>query len=201
MKKDIHSISRLMSYALGILIYLSLSAVSSAQTGQISGRVTDAVQAVVAGAEVRVVNQATNVERTVKTNNDGLYTVPFVSPGTYQIVVQGQGFSTATSQPVTVTVGQVLVFDVQMKVGAEQQEVTVNATDTEINTTSGSVSTVIDRQFVENVPLNGRSFQSLLYITPGVNLNVGGGKSGSEGTSGQFIVNGQRADANYWIVD
>jgi Carboxypeptidase regulatory-like domain/TonB dependent receptor len=186
---------------LSFLAILSLSIIASAQTAQFSGRVTDPVQAVVADAEVRIVNQATSVELKARTNGDGLYTIPFVQPGTYQIFVKVQGFSTVASQPVTITVGQAFVYDVQLKVGNTEEQVTVNATDIGINTTDASVSTVIDRQFVENLPLNGRSFQSLLFVTPGVTPNAGAAASGSEGTMGQFVVNGQRADANYWMVD
>jgi hypothetical protein len=189
--------SRLISRALGVFIFLLLSVVAYAQTAQFSGRVIDPSQAVVRNAEVRVVNQATDVERKVTTNADGLYTVPFVSPGTYQILVQAQGFSTAVSQPLTVTVGQALVFDVEMKVGGAQEQITVNGSDQDINTTDGSVSTVVDQQFVANIPMNGRSFQSLIALTPGV-VTVPGASPGLEG---EFSVNGQRAESNYYMVD
>ncbi|MGD0911013.1 MAG: TonB-dependent receptor [Terracidiphilus sp.] len=187
---------------LGFLAALNLSVIASAQTAQLSGRVTDPTQAVVANADVRIVNQATSIKTTAKTNGDGLYAIPFVEPGTYKIFVEAQGFSTAASQPVTVSVGQAFVYDVQLKVGNAEQQVTVNAANADVNTTDASVSTVVDRQSVENLPLNGRSFQSLLYMTPGVNLNTGSGSTGTvEGTAGQFVVNGQRADASYWMVD
>jgi hypothetical protein len=190
----------IISRALGVFILLSLSLTAFAQTAQFSGRVTDPSQALVRGADIRVVSQATGVERRVKTNSEGLYTIPFVSPGTYQVFVQADGFSTAASQPLTVTVGQVLVLDVQLKVGAQSQEVTVNAGSQLLNTTDGSVSTVVDRQFVENMPLNGRSFQSLYLLTPGVtNATPQTGALG--GASGEFNVNGQRDDANNFFVD
>ena len=186
-----------------LVVFAALFSLSAlAQTAQFSGRVTDPQGKVVAGASVRIFNQATGVERNVKTNGDGLYVAPFLQPGTFQVYVQSPGFSTVTSDLLTVTVGQALVFDVQLKVGDTGQQVTVTASDQEIDTTDGTVSTVIDRQFVENLPLNGRSFQSLLYMTPGVNLNVGSAVQGEgDGTNGQFVVNGQRGDANYWTVD
>src|ERR1700722_6718517 len=105
---------------LSFLAVLNLSVMASAQTAQLSGRVTDPVQAVVANAEVRIVNQGTSVELKAKTNADGLYSIPFVQPGTYQIFVEAQGFSIAVSQPVTVAVGQVFVYDVQLKGGNTQ---------------------------------------------------------------------------------
>jgi hypothetical protein len=113
---------RLVRHALGVFILLSLSSVAFAQTAQFSGRVTDPSQALVRGADIGVVNQATGVERRVKTNAEGSYAVPFVSPGIYQVFVQANGFSTAASEPFTLTVGQVLVFDVQLKIGNSTQE-------------------------------------------------------------------------------
>jgi hypothetical protein len=161
--------------------------------------VTDPQDKVVVGAEVRIFNQATGVERKITTNGDGLYTAPFVSPGSYQIYVQAAGFSTVSSEPLTVTVGQVLVFDVQLKVGNAQQQVTVNAGALTINTTDGSVSTVIDQKFVEDMPLNGRSFQSLILLTPGTLTDSPQRTSGSN--FGELSVNGQRTESNYYTVD
>src|SRR5262249_42427796 len=132
------------------------------------GRVTDPDEAVVVGAEVRIVDQATGVARNVKTNAEGRYTAPFLLPGTYQIEVKASGFSTASSEPLTLTTGQTLAFDVQLKVGSTTEQVTVTAESPHINTTDAVVSTVVDRQFVANIPLNGRSFQSLITLAPGV---------------------------------
>ncbi len=192
---------RLFCRALGVFILLSLSLAAFAQTAQFSGRVTDPSQALVRAADIRVVNQATGVERRVKTNSDGSYTVPFVSPGTYQVFVQANGFSTAVSQPLTVTVGQALVFDVQLKVGAASQEVTVDAGSQLLNTTDASVSTVVDQKFVANMPLNGRSFQDLISMTPGVVTQSPQTASQAPGAQGDFSVNGQRTQSNYYTVD
>ncbi len=76
---------RLISRALGAFILLSLSLTAFAQTAQFSGRITDPSQALVRGADIRVVNQATGIERKAKTNAEGAYSIPFVSPGTYQV--------------------------------------------------------------------------------------------------------------------
>lgn len=191
---------RLICRTLSVFILLSLSLAAFAQTAQFTGRVTDPSQAVVRGGDIRVVNQATGVERRVKTNSDGSYTVPFVSPGTYQVFVQANGFSTAVSEPLIVTVGQALVFDVQLKIGSSSQEVTVDAGSQILNTTDATVGTVIDRKFVENIPLNGRSFQDLILLTPGVTTNSPQ-STGASGATGEFSVNGQRTESNEYIVD
>jgi Carboxypeptidase regulatory-like domain len=193
---------RSVRYVILALFVGLVSIAAFAQNAQFSGRVTDPQGKVVAGASIRIFNQATGVERNIKTNSNGLYVAPFVQPGMYQIYVQAPGFTTLSSEPVTITIGQDLIFDAQLKVGDTAQQVVVSASDNEVDTTDGSVSTLIDREFVENLPLNGRSFQPLLLMTPGVNLNAGGGMTGEgEGTDGQFVVNGQRADSNYWMVD
>lgn len=147
------------------------------------------------GAQIRVVNQATGVEQTATANMDGSYVVPFLQPGTYQIFVQAQGFNTAVSDPLTVTVGQEFVFNVELKVGDAKQQVTVRGGSQMLNATYASVSTVIDQQFIENMPLNGRSLQSLMTLTPGVVTGV------ADGNGEELSVNGQRQESNYFTVD
>jgi len=185
---------------LTVLISGPLGLAAFGQTAQFQGRVVDPQQRVVVGAEIRIFNQATGVERKVVTNHDGLYTAPFVSPGSYQIYVQAAGFSTVSSTSLTVTVGQTLVFDVQLKVGAASQDITVSAGSQTLNTTDASVSTVVDHAFVENLPLNGRSFQDLISLTPGV-VSQTPQASLTLGNTGDFSVNGQRTSANYYQVD
>jgi hypothetical protein len=195
-----HRTTRLLLSMFFILV-ASASAFGQVNTSQFQGRVTDPQQRVVAGAEVRIVENATGVEHTLKTNAEGLYTAPFLSPGTYVISVQAAGFATASSEPLTVTVGQTLAFDVQLKVGGTNEQVTVNAGASEmVNTADASVSTVIDRQFVANIPLNGRSFQDLISLTPGV-ITTTPQDGGLLGVSGDFSINGQRTESNGYIVD
>jgi hypothetical protein len=191
---------RIIRLTLAVFIAGSLSVIALGQTAQFQGRVVDSQQRVVVGAEVRIFNQATGVERKVATNHDGLYSAPFVSPGSYQIYVEAPGFSTVSSTPLTVTVGQTVVFDVQLKVGAASEDVTVSAGSQTLNTTDASVSTVVDHAFVENLPLNGRSFQDLISLTPGV-VSQSPQSSMSLGNAGDFSINGQRNTANYYQVD
>jgi hypothetical protein len=174
---------------------------AQAQNATISGSITDPKGAVLPKASVDLVNQDTGVGLHAQSNDAGVYTLPSVKPGVYSIKVQVAGFKTLDRTGVKLDVAQNARMDFTLQVGAETQNVEVTASSVEMNTTDASVSTVIDRQFVENLPLNGRSFQSLLYVTPGVTPNAGAAASGSEGTMGQFVVNGQRADANYWMID
>jgi hypothetical protein len=185
-------------YALCFVILCVGSA--RAQNATISGSITDPKRAVLPKAAVDLVNQDTGVALHVQSNDAGVYTFSSVKPGVYNVKVQATGFKTLDRIGVKLDVAQNARMDFTLEVGSATQSVEVSASSIEIDTTDGSVSTVVDRQLVENLPLNGRSFQSLLYITPGVTPNAGSGAT-SEGTVGQFIVNGQRADANYWLVD
>src|SRR5262249_40645399 len=133
-------------------------------------------------------------------NKEGLYTAPFLSPGAYVITVQAPGFATTSSEPLTISVGQVLTFDVELKIGGTAEQVTVTGNSFTMNTTDASVSTIIDQQFVQNIPLNGRSFQDLISLTPGVNT-VSPINWQFFAATGDFSVNGQRAESNNYIVD
>jgi len=176
------------------------SACAQVGTAQFQGRVTDPQKGVVAKAQVLIANHATGTNHKVTTNDSGLYTAPFLSPGRYVITVQAPGFSTATSEPLIVNVGQMLVFDVELKVGNASEQVTVTANSPTVNTTDGSVSTVIDQKFVDNMPLNGRSVQDLISLTPGV-TTTSPLETSTLGVTGDFSINGQRTESNGYIVD
>jgi hypothetical protein len=186
--------------ALLLLVLFCGEAFGQTESSAISGRIVDQSGAVVVGAEVRVVNIDTNVERKTTTNLEGFYLVPSLNPGRYRILIKKEGFRQIVKTEITLNVQDVLAENFKLELGAVSEAVTVVGDDAHIDTTDASVSTVIDRQFAENLPLNGRSFQSLLYLTPGVTLNIGSGVS-STYASGQISVNGQRADSNYWMVD
>jgi hypothetical protein len=185
------------------IVFLGLSSFASAQNAQLQGQVTDASGALISKAMVRAVNQQTGTERKVETNRNGLYTVTFLEPSVYKIFVQAAGFSTALSGPITLNVSQNAVLNFKLEVGSSEQTVNVNGSGLTINTTDASVSTVIDRKFVENMPLNGRSFQDLISMTPGVVTQSPQSQASAQypGNNGDFSVNGQRTESNYYTVD
>lgn len=180
---------------IAVIVFISSRSVV-AQTAQLTGQVTDPQKLAIANADVRIVDQATGVERRIKTNNTGYYVAPFLQPGQYKIFVQAPGFDTSVSDELTLTVEQTIALNFQMRIGSNQQQVTVDGGSQLINTNDASVSTVIDQKFVENLPLNGRSFQTLLLLTPGAVVTPT-----NTALQGQFSINGQRADANYFTVD
>ena len=171
-------------------------AFAQTELATILGRVTDPSGAVVAGAEVEIRNVDTNLVVISGTNSDGLYTVPSLHPGHYVISVRKAGFKTVSVTQLDLNVQDNVVRNFVLEVGSSSESITVTAEGERINTTDATVSTVVDRNFAENLPMNGRSFQSLIQLTPGVVL-----VPSTAADNGQFSVNGQRAASNYWSVD
>ena len=110
--------------------------------------------------------------------------------------VAKEGFKTVTKVHLTLHVQDAIAQNFSLPVGSITESITVSGEVPLVNTESATVSTVVDRQFAENLPLNGRSFQSLIELSPGVVVAASTGED-----AGQFNVNGQRASSNYWMVD
>ena len=196
-------IARFVIFSASLLcIFVVCTLQLNAQTGtaQLSGLVTDSTGAVLSQASVLIVNRDTGVSRPVQTNTQGEYTAPALQPGHYRITVEAKGFQTLVTDNLTLNVAQEASLSFQLKVGTENQTITVDGSGLQINTTDASVSTVIDQKFVENIPLNGRSFQDLISMTPGV-VTQSPQANSQGGFEGDFSVNGQRTDSNYYMVD
>src|ERR1700757_3485449 len=161
--------------------------------GNINGLVSDPSSAAVVGAEIVAVNDVTGVQYTSRTNNEGIYVLPNLPPGPYRVQVSKIGFKTLIKPDITLNVQDSLSINFTLLVGAFHEIVTVQGGAPLVNTENATVSTVVDRQFAENLPMNGRSFQSLIELTPGVVLTTSNASDG-----GQFSINGQRAASNYW---
>src|SRR6266404_328180 len=187
--------------ALFLLILLSGScAFAQSPNGSIRGIVLDPDAKSIPGAEVIVVNDATGLKYVSAANGDGIYAVENLPPGPYRIQVSKVGFKAIIKPDIILNVQDALSLNFTLPIGAPSVVVTVEGGAPMVNTTDASVSTVVDRQFAENLPLNGRSFQTLIQLTPGVVLTSPGNQN-SGADSGQFSINGQRASSNYWMVD
>jgi len=187
------------AFRLLLLVTLCLSTLvaahAQAATATLSGRVVDQNAAVVAGANVTATNTATGMQRQAQTSDDGVFTIPLLPPSTYILLVAREGFATAKVDDVVLNVGDQKALRIELKAGEVTEIVQVTG-EVALIDESPAVGTVVDRQFVENLPLNGRSFQSLIALTPGVVLTTTNSDS-----QGQFSVNGQRANGNYFTVD
>jgi len=167
------------------------------QNAQIAGTVLDPSKAVLPNAKIEFVETATGVRWEARSNAEGRYIAPSILPGIYRVTIQTAGFETQVVENVKLNVAAKVSMDFVLHPGSVSQSVTVDGSGISLDTTDASVSTVIDRQFVENLPLNGRSFQSLMTLTPGVTVVPSSGV----GQSGELSVNGQRTEANYFTVD
>ncbi len=184
--------------ALLLLFLSSFSSVLHAQStnASITGRVTDPSKALIVGAKVAAVSSGTSFRYEAVTNGSGEYYLTNLPPGNYRIEIEKTGFKKLIKPDVVLHVQDALEIDFQMTLGSASESITVGAGAPLVDAESGTVSTVIDHTFVDNLPLNGRSFQTLIMLTPGVVVTTT-----AFDDQGQFSVNGQRADANYFTVD
>jgi hypothetical protein len=127
--------------------------------------------------------------------------VPNIAPGHYRVIVEKAGFKQMALTDLTLNVQDVVSRNFQMQVGTVSESVTVSGEGLNINTETAAVSTVVDQTYVKNMPLNGRSFQDLILLTPGVVTNSPQSQASSNGFNGEFSVNGQRTESNYYTVD
>jgi hypothetical protein len=183
-----------IGFVLISLIATTAIAVGRAPSGTIAGRVVDATGAILAGATVTAVDVGTSASVTTTTDGRGRYVLAELPIGTYSVAVALAGFRRLEVRPVDLHVDDVLALDFRLEPAVLTEEVRVEAPA--LRSQTAAVGTVVTREFIENLPLNGRSFHSLLELTPGVVL-----VQASATSPGQFSVNGQRSNANYFTVD
>jgi hypothetical protein len=184
------------SICLALVLLTSILSLAQTESATMSGTVMDRSGAVVADAKIEVTNSDTNVKTATVTNKSGTYVVTGLRPGRYRMAVSKEGFRSIVVTDITLNVQDTVSRNFNLDVGAFSESITVTANSINIDTTDASVSTVVDRQFAENLPLNGRSFQTLIQLTPGVVITVS-----NHADNGQFSINGQRPASNYWMVD
>jgi Carboxypeptidase regulatory-like domain len=151
---------------------------------------------VIVAATVAAINIETSTRHETATDGAGNYHLANLGPGSYRIQINKAGFKTLVKPELVLHVQDALEIDFEMAVGSVSETTTVKGGAPLVNSESAAVSAVIDRGFAESVPLNGRSFQTLIMLTPGVVVTPT-----AFDDQGQFSVNGQRSDANYFMVD
>src|SRR5579872_3302013 len=165
-----------------------------AQSASVVGRVADATGAVVPGVKIRVSNLDTNQSHEELTNAVGDYTVPYLNPGRYTLEAQGEGFRAYKHAEFALELDQILRVDIRMEIGATTDSITVTDTPAALNTDSGARGDVTSNAELTEMPLNGRNFTDLAYLTGGV-IPKG------DGADGAFAVNGARADNVGFLID
>jgi len=183
-----------------LLAYWPKRAHADSNTANLSVLVSDSSGAVIAGAHLVLRNSDTSQEQQLDSGKTGSAIFSFLKPGHYALTVSADAFADVIVDRILLNVGDDKLLRLSLKVGTAAQTVNVDGGGLTINTTDASVSTVIDRKFVENIPLNGRSFQDLISMTPGV-VTQSPQSGGAIGTNGDFSINGQRTESNYYTVD
>src|SRR6266849_5083969 len=178
-----------------LLVFSSSGLRAQSTNASLTGRITDPSKGAIADAKFAAIRAGTNVRYETTTNVSGEYFLANLPPGTYRIEVEKAGFKKLIKPDVTLHVQDAIEIGFEMSLGDVTENITVEAGLLPVDTASAAVSTVIDRTFVESLPLNGRSFQTLIMLTPGVVVTPT-----ALDNQGQFSVNGQRADANYLTV-
>ena len=187
-----------MRLTLTFFLFASSAALtlSAQESAQISGFVYDRSEAAVPGVALSITRSGTGIAFRTSSDRSGHFVFAALPPGPYSLDLKKEGFQTAVANDIELHVNdrQELIF--HLEIGPLSQTVFVSGSTPVVNTADGSVSTVVDRGFVDNLPMNGRTFQSLIRLTPGVVFTPTGG-----GNFGQFVVNGMRSDDNYFTVD
>ncbi|MGA8762058.1 MAG: TonB-dependent receptor [Candidatus Sulfotelmatobacter sp.] len=179
-----------------LLVMLICATAAGAQTseGRILGTVTDASGAVVANAKVTISNTATGVSRILETNSTGEYVAPSLDPGNYTIEAEASGFKKALSKPVLLEVSREVRMDLKLQPGAITETVEVSAEGTLADTSDTTLQGVLSNKAINDLPLQGRDFQNLLPLHPGVQRTPGGGFH-------SVTSNGNRPDDNNFFID
>lgn len=157
------------------MLVLSLawtSLLAQAPTGTISGTVTDSSGATVASATVTITNKDTGVARNLSVNQQGLYSAPALIPGNYEVKAEMQGFRT-TVREAQVLAGSPTTVDMELQVGESREIVNVEAATAQINYDNNTIAGVIERQSIQDLPLNGRSALQLAQLEPGSTVQPG----------------------------
>jgi hypothetical protein len=177
-----------------VILLLSVPAFSQGNTGRILGTVTDQSGGVVAGATVTVIDTERGINRTLTSDDAGEYNAPNLTPGMYTVRAEAKGFKKLERQNVALEVGKEVRVDLTVQPGQQEQTVTVTEAVPLVETTTATLGGTLENSEIVDLPLNGRDYQSLLGLRPGVMLQVGGGPWTQS-------TNGVRPDQSVWMID
>ena len=170
-------------------------------TATVLGVVTDGAGAVVPEAAIQVRNLGTGYVQNSTSDNQGRYTAANLGIGDYEIQASKTGFSTALRRGVTLTVGSQNVVDFSLQVGQQQQTITVDAQVTQVETTNSAVGALTDQRQMRELPLNGRNFQQLVLLAPGVQTMTTVNPNARQGREPSFSAAGARPENQAILLD
>jgi hypothetical protein len=187
------------TFLLALMVSGSSSVVAQQDTATIVGDIVDASGALVPNATVTVTNVATGISVTTVTNDRGSFSVPSLRPGQYAIAAEAGGFRKITRTGVTLQVAQVLRLDLTLQPGDISEAVEVTAAASLLQTETSSRGSVIDQRKIVDLPLNGRDYNQLALLSPGV--LPGTPRLASVNFKGVLNVNGNRTFNNVFLLD
>ena len=191
----------------GVLtLCLAGSLFAQVPTGDITGTVTDPSGAFISGAVITISSSATGAQRTVTSNESGVYSLPGLNPGVYSMRVEAKGFKVDQRRDIDLQVGQVARIDFTMQVGNVSETVEVAGGAPILETENATIGTVIENRRIVELPLNGRNPLQLVSLTPGATTNGPASSQGQQRMGGQrnafaLNVSGQRVEFNHYSLD
>src|SRR5229473_6773990 len=176
---------------------------AQAATATLQGTITDPSGAAVPDVKISVKNTGTGAAQDGASNSQGRYTLPNLSVGIYDVEASKTGFQSAVRRGVTLNVGAEVVLDFSIQVGQQTQSVTVEGTASTVETTQATVGNLTDQRQMRDLPLNGRNFEQLIQITPGVVVMSGNSflTSGFQGRAPQYSIAGSRPTGQAILLD
>jgi hypothetical protein len=179
---------------------------SQVTTGTILGTVRDNTGAVVAGARITITEQSKGTSQAFVSDEGGSYNAPFLVPGTYQVTAEKEAFKKQLRSGVVLQVDQKARIDFTLEVGQVTETVSVTAAAPLVKSESSELGEVIEERAVRELPLNGRNFAQLVYLTPGVTAgqigeNLSGASTFNPRAGSNFNALGHHGNSNGWLVD
>jgi len=184
-----------------LILFCSFDALGQLPTASIRGTVTDSSGASVAGADIEVKNVRTGITQHLVTDSRGRYTANDVQIGDYEVRAQMKGFKTETQTSLTLAVGDQRIIDFTLRVGATTDVIEVKGYARTVDTASSTMSGLVDQKQITDLPLNGRSFNQLLLLAPGVQSTISTNGGAIYGRNNDYSISGSRPVGQTLILD
>ncbi|HXQ26849.1 MAG TPA: carboxypeptidase regulatory-like domain-containing protein [Candidatus Acidoferrales bacterium] len=183
-----------------VFLGVSPALAQTSGTGALTGTVTDPSGGVIVGASVAATSKSTGQERNTTTDSSGVYKFALLPPDIYSVKFSASGFKTSEVPSITVSVTETPVLNQKLEVGAQSEQVTVEATAETLHTENATVGTLVGSQTVNSLPLSSRNYTQIVDLSPGVVANVANATAFGNGTQ-DVNVNGSSADQNNYQMD
>jgi hypothetical protein len=193
------SCTSLRTSALALCFFMPMHG-QTANTGAIAGSVSDPSGALVAGAAVAIVSEATREERTLTTDAQGSFSMPFLTPGSYDLTIRTPGFKPLVLQDVQVQITEVSRLKIQLTISGAKEQITVSAKPPLLQTENATLGRVIDQKTIIDLPLVDRNYTEILGLTAGTNTNVVDATQLGAGSQ-EIRANGARSGDNNFMLN